>query len=308
MNQKPEPGSILIIGGGFAGLAAGIYGQMNGYKTTIFEMHGQPGGLCTAWKRKGFTIDGCIHWLVGSSPESGIHDFWEETGVAKNLRIINMDEYMRFEGSDGRTLVFYTDMDKLKNHLLEFSPQDKTPIMEFIRGIKMCLTFAYLHKKNAGYPLGGSMPMSEDMAKRYVSLGGTIRYKSKVEKILTENNKVSGLKLEDGTSYYAERVISAADGYSTLFKMLDARFGNAESYAPYEKWKPFPPLIYAGIGVNRTFNDLPVSVSGTIVELRDPVKTGNALKNCPNPDEKPHPYWPTIRPLFCYPQAVAWVP
>ena len=45
--------SIIIIGGGFAGLSAGIYGQMNGYKTTIYEMHNKPGGLCTSWKRKG---------------------------------------------------------------------------------------------------------------------------------------------------------------------------------------------------------------------------------------------------------------
>jgi len=39
---------------------------MNGYKTRIFEMHDKPGGLCTAWTRKGYTFDGCIHWLTGS--------------------------------------------------------------------------------------------------------------------------------------------------------------------------------------------------------------------------------------------------
>jgi len=30
--------SIIIIGGGLTGLAAGCYGQMNGYQTSIFEM------------------------------------------------------------------------------------------------------------------------------------------------------------------------------------------------------------------------------------------------------------------------------
>jgi len=48
--------SILIIGAGFAGLSTGIYAQMNGYRTQIFEMHNLPGGLCTAWKRQGYTI------------------------------------------------------------------------------------------------------------------------------------------------------------------------------------------------------------------------------------------------------------
>jgi phytoene dehydrogenase-like protein len=93
--------SILIIGGGFAGLAAGIYAHMDGYQSQIFEMHTQPGGLCTSWKRKGYTIDGCIHWLVGSSPKSGMHDIWEEVGVAQGLNIINMDEYINFESPDG---------------------------------------------------------------------------------------------------------------------------------------------------------------------------------------------------------------
>ena len=53
--------SIIIIGAGIAGLAAGCYAQMNGYKTKIFELHELPGGLCTAWERKGYVFDGCIH-------------------------------------------------------------------------------------------------------------------------------------------------------------------------------------------------------------------------------------------------------
>lgn len=32
---------VLIIGGGVAGLSAGIYGQLNGYNTEILEMHAQ---------------------------------------------------------------------------------------------------------------------------------------------------------------------------------------------------------------------------------------------------------------------------
>ena len=224
--------SIIIIGAGFAGLAAGIYARMNGYNTQIFEMHNLPGGLCTSWKRKGYTFDGCIHWLVGSSPQSGMHDLWEETGIARGREFINMDEYLRLEDSAGRTLIFYTDVDRLEKHLLEFSPQDEKPIREFIDGIRICIpfdtpskhdpsilklrkriktvlnflrkgkkmqewmkitaedfsqrfkdpllreafkemwipefsmffmlfTFAYLHNKNAGYPIGGSTPMSQ---------------------------------------------------------------------------------------------------------------------------------------------------
>jgi monoamine oxidase len=44
--------SIITIGAGLAGLSAGCYAQMNGYKTQIFEMHDLPGGLCPSWKRR----------------------------------------------------------------------------------------------------------------------------------------------------------------------------------------------------------------------------------------------------------------
>src|SRR5512133_2471382 len=108
--------SIIIIGAGFAGLSAGIYAQLNGYKTTIYEMHDKPGGLCTSWKRKGYTFDGCIHWLVGSSPSSGMHDRWEETGIARNLSITDHNEYMRLEDNNGRILIFHTDIDRLEKH------------------------------------------------------------------------------------------------------------------------------------------------------------------------------------------------
>ena len=42
---------IIIIGGGIAGLSAGVFGQKYGFETEIFEMHTVPGGQCTAWKR-----------------------------------------------------------------------------------------------------------------------------------------------------------------------------------------------------------------------------------------------------------------
>jgi len=75
--------SIIVIGAAIAGLSTGCYGQMNGYRTQIFEMHDKPGGVCTSWKRKGYTIDGCIHWLVGFNQDSSFHHIWEEFGAVQ---------------------------------------------------------------------------------------------------------------------------------------------------------------------------------------------------------------------------------
>jgi hypothetical protein len=54
---------VCIVGAGIAGLAAGIYGQLNSFSTQIFEMHSLPGGLCTAWQRRGYWMAGLFDTL-----------------------------------------------------------------------------------------------------------------------------------------------------------------------------------------------------------------------------------------------------
>src|SRR5262249_34226167 len=74
-------GSIAIVGGGVAGLAAGCYARMNGYRTRIFEMHDLPGGVCTSWRRDGYVFDGCLEWLMGSRAGSPLNHVWQELGA-----------------------------------------------------------------------------------------------------------------------------------------------------------------------------------------------------------------------------------
>lgn len=123
--------SILIIGAGIAGLSAGCYGQMNGYKTRIFELHDKPGGLCTSWKRKGYTFDGCIEWLIGTRAGSPVNRMWQELGAAQDRRFIDHDVILRVEESDGRAFSVYTDIDLLEQHMKELSPADSALIEEF---------------------------------------------------------------------------------------------------------------------------------------------------------------------------------
>ncbi len=115
---------IVIIGAGMAGLSAGIYARMNGYEAEIHEMHSKPGGLCTAWERKGYTIDGCIHWLTGTAPSDPFYRFWMELGALQGRRIILQEEFYRFTGNDGRTFIAHCNADALEKHMKCLSPQD----------------------------------------------------------------------------------------------------------------------------------------------------------------------------------------
>jgi phytoene dehydrogenase-like protein len=133
--------SIIIIGGGMAGLAAGCYGQMNGYSTKVFELHDLPGGLCTAWERQGYIFDGCIHYLYGSGPGQPFHRLWEELGAVQERHFLNHQDFMRVIGQDGRAFTLYSDPDRLEQHIRELSPADAGLGKMFADGIRSFLKF-----------------------------------------------------------------------------------------------------------------------------------------------------------------------
>jgi phytoene dehydrogenase-like protein len=79
----------------------------------------------------------------------------------------------------------------------------------------------------------------------------------------------------DGTEHRADYVVSAADGYSTVFEMLDGQYVDAEVRRRFDSYTPFPGLVWVAIGVNRTFADVPISVVGTLVRQQPPLRVGN---------------------------------
>jgi len=127
---------IKIIGAGIAGLSVASYLQRNGYDTEIYELHSLPGGLCTAWKKKDYTFDGCIHWLVGSSPSNSLYHSWNEILDMKSLTFVEMDFFSRIDDEYGNGLTLYSNADQLGAELKRHSPKHADIIDELVNGIK----------------------------------------------------------------------------------------------------------------------------------------------------------------------------
>lgn len=127
---------MIIIGAGLGGLSSGVYAQMNGYETQIYEMHEIPGGCCTSWERQEFIFDWCISWLLGSGDGNQMNQIWNELGALDGKKIRNFEIFNSVVSSAGEKVHFYADPDRLERHLLEISPDDYRPIRQFCDGVR----------------------------------------------------------------------------------------------------------------------------------------------------------------------------
>jgi phytoene dehydrogenase-like protein len=147
--------------------------------------------------------------------------------------------------------------------------EDVTQINSSALGIPLVL--AFLNQRTAGYVIGGSLALVGYIQRRYLDLGGELHFKVKVEKILTENGQAVGIRLTDGTEHRGDIVVSAADGYATIFNMLEGKYIDDTIRSYYGNLTLYPPLIYIGLGIDRTFDDIPPSAEGLTFPLENPV-------------------------------------
>jgi phytoene dehydrogenase-like protein len=360
---------IVIIGAGIAGLSAGVYGRMSGFDTEIYEMHNLPGGLCTAWSRKGFIFDGCIHWLTGSSPKNSFYQLWQELGAIKGREFVDHDIFQSFTDSQGRTFNLYTNADRLQEHMLELSPADRELTIAFCGWIRkftgfgmpmdkafelygffdylkmmpkmfpfmgdmkklnqvtigdfadrfsepligdslrnifglpsyplfsLIVTLSLLHDRAGGFPLGGSLEFSKSIERKYLGLGGKILYGKKVDRIITAkddlNDRVTGIRLTDGTEIPADYVISAADLRSTVYGMLDGRYVEPQHEELFKTVPLAPSSVQIYFGLNRRFTQ-PVESASYVFKVDQPLLIGNEKHYQVN--ERNYNYDPSLAP------------
>jgi len=342
--------SLIIIGAGLAGLSAGCYAQMNGYRSHIFEHHAKPGGVATAWKRKGYLIDGGIHFIIGHRPGTALYELYRQLGIVPANRFVDMTTYGRFtDEARGRSVEVTQDLDCLAEDWKALSLADAPmvdeliagaramqglemselgmdkppelmssldqlkelwsmrrlfryftgkyarPVADYVRGVhdpwlRECIKSLFLPEVpvwfifmilglladgQLGLLEGGCQDFVRAIEGRYRDLGGRVTYEATVEEILVEDDRAVGVRLADGGEHHADAVISTADGYATIFKMLGGRYVNEKIKSRYANWKLCRPLVMVSYGVAREFPDEP---SFTVIMQDRPFTAGRAVE------------------------------
>lgn len=131
---------VVIIGGGISGMTAGVLLQKAGFNTEIYEKNALPGGQCTGWKREGYFIDNCIHWLTGTRPGSALHELWKEIGALGDGVEVREKEMFFSSKLNGQTLTFWRDKERTRKEMLALSPEDESEINKLIEYVSMAET------------------------------------------------------------------------------------------------------------------------------------------------------------------------
>ena len=118
-----------------------------------------------------------------------------------------------------------------------------------LSALALVYSLAGMNVRNAGYCHGGSQAIIRLIEARLTSLGGRVRYGAKVERIVVENGVAVGVELTGGERIAADWVISAADGYTTIYKMLDGKYTSPAVDKIYESLEPFPSYLQVSLGV-----------------------------------------------------------
>lgn len=337
--------SLIIIGAGLAGLSTGCHAQMNGYDSHILEHHRVPGGVAACWKRKGYLIDGGIHFLMGHRPGTEIYDLYSELGAVQGKSFPDMVPYAAFlDEASGRRVAVTQDLPRLAADLKALSPADAGRIDDLIansqaaRGFSLTMDmgappelmgprdrvrqlwemrrfFRFFTGRYAqpveryalqfqdpwlrwivrymflpevpvwflfmllgmvadghiGLLGNGSLDFALSIERRYRQLGGQVTYQATVKEILVQEDRAVGVRLIDGSEHYADVVVSAADGYSTIFDMLGGRYLDKKIEERYETWPKIRPLVMVSFGMAREFEEEPWL---TMVRLEEPFVVG----------------------------------
>jgi phytoene dehydrogenase-like protein len=128
-----ENGHVIIIGGGLAGLSAGCYARANGFATTIVEHNLALGGVCQAWSRGRYTIDGCIHWLTGGP----FDQVYRELGIYPKLSVHTLDLFASYRNLETQTRIdLGRDLDAFERALTSVAPEDADEVARLVAAAK----------------------------------------------------------------------------------------------------------------------------------------------------------------------------
>jgi prolycopene isomerase len=140
-------------------------------------------------------------------------------------------------------------------------PAEMTPM------INAGMVFSDRHYGGINYPKGGVGQIAQKLVSGLIKFGGEIHYKSRVTNIITEQGKAVGVKLANGKTFYAKKIVSNATRWDTFEGLLPADQMPAKERKWQQRYQKSPAFLSLHLGVEA--NVLPAGTECHHVLLED---------------------------------------
>jgi phytoene desaturase len=115
----------------------------------------------------------------------------------------------------------------------------------------------YLERKwGVHFVMGGTGALVKALVQLFEQMGGELRLNARVEEIVVERGKASGVRLATGETLSASLVVANADVANTYRKLIKPQFRRKWTDARVEKMRYSMSLFLIYFGTNRTYPDL----------------------------------------------------
>ncbi|MDB4943160.1 MAG: phytoene dehydrogenase [Labilithrix sp.] len=127
-NERPH---AVVIGSGFGGLAAAVRLGVRGYRVTVLEKLGAPGGRAYVRHRDGFTFDSGP--TVITAPQL-FEELWELCGkkLSDDIDLRPVTPFYRIRFHDGQVFDYTGDGEAMKREIARFSRKDVAGYERFL--------------------------------------------------------------------------------------------------------------------------------------------------------------------------------
>ncbi len=118
----------------------------------------------------------------------------------------------------------------------------------------------YHYRNGAYYPVGGPGQIAECIVPIIEAAGGQLAVSSPVERILVEDDRAVGVKLQNGEEVRSKLVVSDASAWTTWTQLVDPELAVRHGYAKkLEQIQPSPAHLYLFLGYDEAV-DLPKEI------------------------------------------------